>query len=813
MRHLPSGTVTFLFTDIEGSTRLLRELGPDYVATLAEHRRTLREAFARHQGVEVDTQGDAFFVAFGSPAQAVAAAAESQAALEAGPIRVRMGLHTGEPLLTEEGYIGLDVHKGARIAASGHGGQVILSADTRALLDDTASLIDLGEHRLKDFDDPVQLYQLGDGVFPPLQSISNTHLPRPASSFIGRGREVDEVVSLLRDNARLVTLTGPGGTGKTRLGIEVAGELVPEFRAGVFWVGLAPIRDPALVTEAIGQTLGAKEDVAAHIGEREMLLLLDNFEQVVDAAPHLTRLVESCPNLALIVSSRELLRVKGEVEYAVPPLASPEAVTLFCERAQQEPSGVVAELCAQLDNLPLAVELAAARTKVLSPAQILDRLSERLDLFKGGRDAEPRQATLRATIEWSHDLLSPREQRLFARLAVFVGGCTLASAQAICDADLDTLQSLVEKSLLRHTDERFWMLETVREYSTERLEESGQAEDVQRRYFDHFLALAESAHLSAEAEYGRRHDLVLPETDNLRAAFDWAVEAGEIGLGFRLAISLENFWVTLDPFEGVRRFETLFAAGGDVAPILRARALRCYGGSSNMAGKHEQAQRAYKESLALFEQAGDERDAAVLIHRLGINALNLGKPELAREPLERSLVMFRRVGSQRGVAQAIGGLGYLAREEGNLDQAVELWEESLAMVRDSGFIWWQAGMLAALAEAALERGRFDEAAARAREQLSLSSQVIDRQNAVYALAYLARVAAEEGDLHRAGVVWGSIEVEESRAPVGGWEWERDTYESPVLAHAGAKFDQGRREGRRMAFNQAIEFALRDRPPS
>jgi predicted ATPase len=254
-----------------------------------------------------------------------------------------------------------------------------------------------------------------------------------------------------------------------------------------------------------------------------------------------------------------------------------------------------------LDNLPLAVELAAARTKVLSPAQILDRLSERLDLFKGGRDADPRQVTLRATIEWSHDLLSPREQRLFARLAVFAGGCTLASAQAVCDADLDTLQSLVEKSLVRHTDERFWMLETIREYARERLEESRDAQDVQRRYFDHFLAVAESAQLSAEAEYGRRHDLVLPETDNLRAAFDWTVEIGEIELGFRLAISLENFWVTLDPFEGVRRFEALFAAGGDIAPIIRARALRCYGGSSSMAGKHEQAQRAFEESLALLE--------------------------------------------------------------------------------------------------------------------------------------------------------------------------------------------------------------------
>jgi hypothetical protein len=416
--ELPSGTVTLLFTDIEGSTRLLNELGAEaYEEALAEHRRLLRRAFAQRDGVEVDTQGDAFFYAFPSAAEAIEAAREGQQALSVGPIRVRMGLHTGRPHVGSEGYVGEDVHLAARIAAAGHGGQVLVSQATRALVD--GELADLGEHRVKDFSEPVWIFQLGEERFPPLKTISNTNLPRPASSFVGREREVSEVVELLQDGARLVTLSGPGGSGKTRLAIESAAELVPEFRNGVFWIGLAALRNSALVAETVAQTLGAKDGLAEHIGERELLLLVDNFEQVVEAASELGSLLESCPNLRLLVTSRELLRIRGEVEYSVPPLAQPEAVELFCARSQLQRSDDIAELCRRLDNLPLAVELAAARTSVLSPAQILERLSQRLDLLKGGRDSESRQQTLRATVEWSHDLLSADEQRLFARLSVF----------------------------------------------------------------------------------------------------------------------------------------------------------------------------------------------------------------------------------------------------------------------------------------------------------------------------------------------------------------------------------------------------------
>ncbi|MGI8886022.1 MAG: adenylate/guanylate cyclase domain-containing protein, partial [Gaiellaceae bacterium] len=423
--HGSSGwTVTFLFTDVEGSTKLLHELGAEgYAAALAEHRRLIREACARHSGVEVDTQGDAFFIAFPTAPGALAAAGEMTEALASGPIQARIGLHTGTPLVTEEGYVGDDVHFGARVAASGHGGQVLVSAPTRALLEpsDTVSqgvpplpqgvsLLDLGEHRLKDIEAAVPIFQLGDRSFPPLKTISNTNLPRPASSFVGRASELAEVLSRIGEGASSLPLPvqvareRPGSRSKLHRASS------PSTRRGSSGSDWRRSEIPLLVAETIAQTLGATDGLAEHIAEREMLLLLDNLEQVIESAPALSALLSACPNLAVLVTSRELLRVQGEVEYAVQPLAEPEAVSLFCERSQLEPSEEIGELCARLDNLPLAVELAAARVKALSPVQILERLSQRLDLLKGGRDADPRQQTLRATIEWSYDLLSPEEQ-------------------------------------------------------------------------------------------------------------------------------------------------------------------------------------------------------------------------------------------------------------------------------------------------------------------------------------------------------------------------------------------------------------------
>jgi predicted ATPase len=810
MGGLPAGTVTFVFTDVEGSTRLLDELGAErYADALAEHRRALRKAFARHGGVEVDTQGDAFFFAFRDGDAALTAAAEGQAAFSEGPIRVRMGIHTGTPVVTDEGYVGADVHQAARIAAAAHGGQVAVSATTRSALGDGAQLVDLGEHRLKDIDRPVWIYQLGDGRFPPLKTISNTNLPRPASSFVGREEEVARVVAALRNGARLLTLTGPGGSGKTRLAIEAAAELVPEFPNGVFWVALASLRSASLVEDAIAQAIGVPRDLGTHLVDRELLLLLDNFEQVVDAAPKLAGLLEACPRLHLLITSRILLRVRGEVEYEVPPLVDREAVELFTARSGLPPGPDVEELCRRLDNLPLAVELAAARAKVLTPAQIVTRLSERLDLLKGGRDAEPRQQTLRATIAWSHDLCAPEEQQLFQRLAVFTGGCTAAAAEAVCDADLDTLQSLVEQSLLRRTDERFWMLETIREYASELLDRSGAAEGVRRRHAEYFLDLALSANLYVEADGPQRHDVVLGEQDNLRTAIDWAHSAGETTLALELAVALENFWVASQPEEGSRRLEELLNRAV-VSDRLRARALRVWGTAIATAGEFERGREVLEEGRALAETLGDESGRAHLEARLSSVALNLGDLDEAERLIRSVLAFFRGTRFRKGEVPQIGQLGMIACLRGDAERGLELILESAAGAAEIGFVFMQAGMLSTAAGIALETGRPEDAERWAREAIPLLARIGAREGVVWALILLARLASERDEPERAGLLWGAAEAEETRAPLGGEAARvREASADAVLAAAGDEFEQARSRGFRLTLDEAVGAAAGD----
>jgi predicted ATPase len=801
-----------MFTDIEGSTRLLAELGPErYGEALTEHRKRLRDAFAAHGGVEVDTQGDAFFVVFADAAAAVGSAEAAQQSLREGPVRVRMGLHTGTPHLNAEGYVGQDVHLGARIAAAGHGGQVLMSAATREGLAGDADITDLGEHRLKDFPTPVWIYQLGAERFPPLKTISNTNLPRPTSSFVGRERELSEVTSLVRQRARFVTLTGPGGTGKTRLTLEAAAELVPEFKSGVFWVGLAEVRDPALVLDTIGRTLGAREGVAEHIGEREMLLVLDNLEQVLQAAPQLANLVEACRNLHILLTSREKLRVRGEVEYAVPPLTEEEAVDLFAQRSGLAGDATVAELCRRLDNLPLAVELAAARTSVLSPAQILERLAKRLDLLKGGRDAEARQQTLRATIEWSNELLTDDEKQLFARLSVFSGGSTLEAAEEVAGAELDVLQSLIDKSLVRHAGERFWMLETIREFAMERLDASREAEAIRRRHAEYFVALAEAAGVSVEGYVKpsgewERLDLVISEQANLRSVLDAAIDA-DPALGVRLATALEQFWVTQAPSEGVRRLESLLERTEDAPPDLRARALRSLGGALQNTGQHERALDSYNRGREIYRAARDEAGVATMDFRLGTGYLNLGQPDRARPLLESSLATFRRLGRAVGECEAFGNLASLELQYGDPKLGHDMLEQNLEMAREVGFTWWEQWKLAELAEYALKTGALQEAGTRGRDALRISRRLNDRVGKVYGLANLAWLAAEHGDAYRAGTLWGAIGAEELRGRIGPWEDDRERYAAHALAVRGTEFERGRAQAGRMSLDDAVEYAL------
>ena len=803
-RDLPSGTVTFLFTDIEGSTKLLHELeAEDYAQALAEHRRILREAFGAHGGVEVDTQGDAFFVAFPTAPGALAAAQAARDALVDGPIRVRMGVHTGTPHLTVEGYVGHDVHKGARIAAAGHGGQVLLSRETLEFAQ--VEVTDLGEHRLKDFEGAVAIFQLGSERFPPLKTISNTNLPRPASSFVGRDKEVEDVAALLQDGARLLTLTGPGGSGKTRLAIEAAAELVPEFKAGVFWVGLAPVRDPALVAETIGQTLGAKDGLAEHLGERELLLLLDNLEQVVEAAPELASLVESCPNLKLLVTSRELLRVRGEVEYPVVPLADPEAVELFCARAGTEPDETVHELCRALDNLPLALELAAARTSVLSPRQILERISGRLDLLKGGRDADPRQQTLRATIEWSYELLSPDERRLFARLGAFGGGCTLETAEQVAEADLDTLQSLVDKSLVRHTQDRFWMLETIREYAAERLQESGEADESRRRHAEHFLALAEEAEPHLPADRREWLDRLDREHDNLRTAFDQLEAFGETQPALRLAGALSRFWSTRGHLvEGRRRLESALRA--DERPTAaRAKALVK---ASMMGG--EKARVLAEEGLALNRKLGEAWGIAQSELALAAAVAEDDMPR-ARQLYDRSARRFHELGDEHHVLIATRSLAWACINLGERERGRALHEENLRRARALSNERIEAITLGALAMHAVEDGRIADAVPMLKESHRLHLELGDPvQSALDVLRFAALLEAE-GRAVAAATVFSTSDALCEEIGFDPRAWDSEFVEGTLTSIRAqldeATFAEAWEEGRTLTAEAAVTLAL------
>jgi predicted ATPase len=544
---------------------------------------------------------------------------------------------------------------------------------------------------------------------------------------VGRERETQEIVSLLKDWARLVTLAGPGGSGKTRLAIEAAAELVPEFKAGVFWVGLANLSDPALVPETIAEAIGSKNGLADHIGEREMLLLLDNLEQVVHAAPVLAALVEQCPNLRLLVTSRELLRVRGEVEYAVPPLSEQEAVELFCKRAQLEADKTIRALCLRLDCLPLAIELAAARAAVLSPKQIVERIATRLDLLKGGRDAEARQQTLRATIEWSHDLLTPEEQRLFSRLAVFKGGCAVEAAEALCAADLDTVQSLVDKNLLRRSQERLWMLETIREFALERLEASGEAEELRRRHAELFLGLVEEAepYLYRESQTGGSEwlDRIEDELDNLRAALERFASCGDSESELRLAGAASEFWCARQHVSEGRRYLERALAPPVNPTRARAKALTAAAHMARDTGDAAAARARAEEGLSLHRASGDRWYAAHSLFWLGQGTADAGDFAQAAELHEEASRLFTEVGDEYYALAARRMLSWATWELGDRERARSLSDDNLRRAVALGARPLEASILGGQASRAVEEGRVTEALLLAAKSLRVSYEL------------------------------------------------------------------------------------------
>ncbi len=813
-RELPTGTVTFVFTDIEGSTRLLQQLGTDaYAGALAEHRRALREAFARHDGVEVDTQGDSFFVAFSTAPAAVGAAAEAQQLLAAGPIRVRIGIHTGTPQVTEEGYVGPDVHRAARIAAAGHGGQTLVSSSTASLVGDD-SLRDLGEHRLKDLAAPERIYQLGGEAFPPPRSLQQTNLPIPATPFLGRQRELHEVTALLgSEDARLLTLTGPAGAGKTRLALQAAAEASDHYPDGVFWAPLAALRDPTLVLEVAAQALGARNGLAERIADRRLLLILDNFEHLIDAAGELAGLIAACPKLQLLVTSRELLRLAGEQVYPVPPLEAPDATELFTARARAadpgfEPGPIVEQLCARLDNLPLALELAATRVTVLSPEQLLDRLSNRLDLLKAGRGIDPRQQTLRATIEWSYDLLDEEERLLFERLSVFRGGCMLEAAEEICDAEIDTLQSLIDKSLLRRRGERFWMLETLREYAAEQLEQAGEAEVLAERHAQYFLELAEEARRGApdgDVEQGRslRHDL-----DNLRSALGWLIGAGDVERELRLATAaFWNLWTLMSLRELKVWLVSALERAGGVDPRFRAEALGATALAAANLGERDDAREYARESLALARERDDQRQIEWALRVLSFDEPNLDERRRLLQECER---LNRELGNDAGLGWVTDLLGWALFDEGRFEEARDMFEQAAAIFTELGKRWEATNAEIEIAYALIADGEYGPARPILEDALRTAVDLQSLALAVEALIAVGcvRVQTEPGAAARLLSAARTIGEEGGQpvdprlsGPVA------DTAERQARERLGGQFEREWEVGSELTLEEAVALAL------
>jgi predicted ATPase/class 3 adenylate cyclase/Tfp pilus assembly protein PilF len=912
----PTGTVTFLFTDIEGSTKMWEQDSSSMQVALARHDEILRRVTEEHGGYVFKTVGDAFCCAFSTATDALETALETQQELFAkewgveGGVRVRMALHTGAAEERDGDYFGPPVNRVARLLSAAHGGQVLLSLPTQELVRDQlpsgTSLRDLGERRLKDLFRPERVFQLLapelPSEFPPLRSLDayRNNLPLQPTPLVGREKEVSEVCNLLRSGeTRLLTLTGPGGTGKTRLALQAAADLLEDFPDGTFFVQLATLTDADLFISAVAETLGVREtgeqalddSLKNYLSERRMLLVLDNFEQVLEAAPTVTELLTVAPELKVLTTSRAPLGLYGEHEFPVPPLSMPdlkrppplerltqyEAVGLFVERARalkpdfsitNESAPAVAEICVRLDGLPLAIELAAARIKMLPPRAMLQRLGSRLKLLTGGaRDLPERQRTLRATIEWSHALLDEGERVLFARLSVFSGGRTLEAIEAICDAEGDLpvetfegVSSLLDKSLLRQEEgpggePRFVMLETVHEFAREKLRLSAEAEEIKRVHAEYFLNLAEEADPELRGpDQLQWLERLEAEHDNMRAALTWALEHKEVELALRLGGALWWFWwMRSHNSEGRRWLEAALVMDGRGSPEVRVMALAgvgylgleqgdldrakevCEEGLELLAHEgreaseaklillaglgwvvwereeYEQAKQLFEESLAPSREMRDTWWLATSLSNLAVVSHFLGNSEKATELYEQSMDLFREQGDKRRLATCLNNLAMVVCSQGELGRAAKLIEEAVALLRELGARGVVSIGLCNLGWIALLQDDLGRAADLYRESLSLSWETGVNPVVQRTLEGLACVAGAEGEAQRAARLWGAAQtLHETKGIPRDTDFldEADARISAVrLGMREEAWEEAWRKGRGMTLDEAVSYAM------
>jgi len=831
--NLPAGTLTLLFSDIEGSTKLLRRLGDRYGEALSIQRALLRACFAEYGGHEMGTEGDSFFVVFQSADGAVSCCVAAQRALaaqawpEGVPVRVRMGLHSGEPTPHEDNYMGMDVHRAARIAATAHGGQVVLSEATRRLaasrlaasgLAAEVSIRDLGFHRLKDIEEPERIYQLvAAGLperFPPLKSLgAPTRLPVPLTPLVGRDAALEQVgAALTRPGVRLVTLTGTGGVGKTRLSLAAAAALDKAFQHGVFFVALAAVRDAGVMWKTIADGLDVVGDgpavdaVSGYLRDRRALLVLDNLEQLDGAAGVVAGLLAAAPGLTVLATSRRPLHLHGEQELPVPPLEVPcegkteevaasGAARLFVQQAAMvrpafalTPANAddIAAICRRLDGLPLAIELAASRVRLLAPRALLARLRHSLDLAAADIGQPSRQQTLRNTIAWSYDLLAPDLAEAFRRAGVFAGGFDLDALAAIAMAEpgpetgsdpLELAAGLLDVSLITVTDgpdgePRVGMLETIREYALDRGEQAGDLDDARRRHAQYYAGVAEQADEQLRGS-GPAHlaalDRLETEHANLRAALAWSLETAAAGpgpadreraaTGLRLVQALAYFWYRHGyATEGRRWLERAIELTAEDGGAPLGQAAHWLGVLLQQQGEMQDALSLLERSLAIWRDLGDRDQEARELNSLGITHHFLGDLDTARALLEDSAAISREIGSGFRLAAALTNLGQAESDAGNFDHATQVLQEALAVDRKEGDMLGVAIDQQSLAGVSLRAGRSREARDQLSEMVDYVASSGDPELLASTLELAAAATADLGEGLRAARLTGAAEA-------------------------------------------------------